>query len=274
MVEDFHCKDCGIPLMYPEKPCPKCGCVNDDSVSKIIPQEKLDFKHALKSPFSGSKWWLKLLPYYSTLALIITAVIILEHSPILSGIIFLFSIIPSLFVTGFDMQFAHNEIHGNTPLLPEWKPNLKSFIKYALKYFVILFAYIVMGLIIGIPIILGDNPVLTLLSIILYIVVGLPVFILSFIAFRAFADTFCLKDAFNFSRVWALVKKVKEEIVIALLFWIVLEILVQILEIILKTNFVGIVLIPLIRMIKSLTIINIGAQVYKIAKYRLQGVQN
>ncbi|MEI7475667.1 MAG: hypothetical protein WCK67_12900 [bacterium] len=91
---------------------------------------KLDIKRALKSPFNGNNWFITLTILGIINSLFFVLVENSKENPQLLAIIILMVIQPlGIMISGYIIQFVHNEIKGNYPLLPCWKNNIKSYFR-------------------------------------------------------------------------------------------------------------------------------------------------
>lgn len=237
---------------------------------------ELDIKKAYLSPFSEEKWYLKLI-FPSIMALI--SIILSNknlHIPNLYVlIIILISIIPSFILSGFFIQFEHNEIHDELPLLPILKSNIPTYGKYGVNCIGVAIFYGILSLLLLIAFALAIKYAVTA-KIFIGIILLIP-FILFLIAAglaqSTYADSFHFTEAINIKRVFIIMSKVKVEILVYLLMSIILTFLTFFITLILVLSVVGIILVPFTTAILQLIIVNIKAQVYKVAKYRLENHQ-
>lgn len=248
---------------------------------------ELDIKKAFHSPFSEEKWYLKLIfPVIMAAFNLISNVAVHEHK-IAVIILILITILPNLVLIGFFTQFAHNEIWNEIPLLPSLKSKIKQYFSYGIKnlglsicygiaFFIIGFVLsFVTGLVLGILCaILGLNKIiLPIVSIIIFVPVLILLVAFMVLVKGAFADNFSFKEAMNYKRLFKLMSKVKSEIAIYLLLTICLTIALVIIVLTLSLLKFTLILAPILMAIVGLISINLYAQVYKIAKSRLENPQ-
>lgn len=247
----------------------------------------LEIKRAFLSPFSEEKWYIKLIfPVIMVAFSLISHLAVHEHK-MAAIILMLITLLPNLVLYGFFAQFAHNEICNEIPLLPSLKSKIKQYFSYGLKglgftlcygivFFIIGFMLsFVVGLVLGIlSAMLGLNKIILPIAL---IIIFVPILILS-VAFMVlvkgvFADNFSFKEALNYKRIFKLMAKVKSEIAIYMLFAICLMILIVISVLILSLFKFTLILAPILVTIGGLISVNLYAQVYKIAKSRLENPQ-
>ena len=240
---------------------------------------KLDVKKALLSPFSEEKWYLKLI-----FPIFISACCTLSDGPFhvsksLTFLIGLISLIPGIALSGFFIQFEHNEIHDARPLLPVLKSNFEKYLKYGLWVIFISICYLCIAgvlLLIFSPLygyvsyLTKGNILLLILSSIFYLT---PFFllVLSFgFALSSYADSLDIKDVSDIKRTFRLISKVKLLILGYLLIFAGLTLIYLGINAILSISKYTIILSSISWVILQLININLEAQVYKIAKYRLE----
>lgn len=232
----------------------------------------LDIKKSFLSPFSEEKWYLKLI-----FPVIVTAFSIVSNHDLHASketilLVSLLSIIPSIILSGFFMQFEHNEIHDELPLLPILNSNVKKYLIYGLNALGIVLIYILFLFLtaIGIGAMFALLHIAKILSIIL---VGIfLIFIFLFVGFAesTYADYFSFKKAMNVSRIASLIPKVKTEIFIYILITIGLMLTLSIITAGVQFAKATLILIPFFTTLIQLIMVNLKAQVYKVAKYRLE----
>lgn len=248
---------------------------------------QLDIKKAFLSPFSEEKWYIKLIfPAFMAIFSLISNILAQEHKAEVLGLA-LITLLPFLVLYGFFAQFAHNEIHDELPLLPDLKTKVKQYFKYGLSLLGIILIYTIAFFIISfvISLILGfalgfTVAVLKLSKIIIPIVLAIlliPVLILT-IAYMtlvegSFVDNFNFNEALNFKKIYSLIFKVKSEIFVYIILAFGLTIVLSIITIILAVPKITLILVPIVIAIQQLISINLKAQVYKIAKSRLEQPQ-
>lgn len=246
----------------------------------------LDIKKALNSPFSDEKWYIKLIfPSIMAIFSLISNNLSKDNPAGFLGLL-LITLIPGLILSGLFVQFANNEIHGNSPLIPNLSSNIKTFLKYGAKLMGAMLIYglvfsligiiigIVLGIIFGIiAAILNIKALITLL----FIVTLLPVLILLtcflILAEGIFFDNFNFKETLNYKKAFKLLTKVKSEIGIYLLFVIGFGIIISIISAILKIAPAAIILASVPVAIIQFISVNFKAQIYKIAKSRMEDTE-
>lgn len=232
----------------------------------------LEIKRAFQSPFSEEKWYLKLIfPTIMSLVWLIYDFdkFIPQHY---IKIITIISIIPYFVWMGFFTQFEHNEIHDEKPLLPILKTKVRDYLVLGLKATCTALFYTLIFILISIAFLLLvkiSKPANIIFEVIFFILLLLFVLVASF-ATSCLADTFTLKSTFNISRILSLIQKVSVEIVIYILLTIALTVSTLVICFLLGVSIIGIILIPIMIAVMQLITINLKAQVYKIAKYRLE----
>lgn len=223
---------------------------------------QLDIKRAFLSPFSEKDWpWnLFLFGVLSYITIAIHANMLLKGA--LIGIPF--SILIRVLLFGYLIHYIHNEIHGITPSLPNWKTNIFSYFKKGLECSIIILGYVAIYLIIlFIPILLICLIPLSwvkLLFITLLFIVSLP--ILGIIV-CCYADTLNYSDSFNLKRSYKLFSKAKKEMIFSSFLAFTLIIFADIFTFFTISNIIAVsILTPII-----LIISNLCTQGYKISKF-------
>lgn len=234
----------------------------------------LDIKRAFLSPFLEKKWFVKLVFPFIISACFLIFDKNLHASKLTQAIAVSCLAIPYLILWGFFTQFQHNEIHNKSEILPMLNNKLKDYLIYGLQLTGISLVYIIFLAIISIMIIpffiFKINAAILTLLIIMYICVVL--FLMATLIFSecSFADNFHFKDAFNFSLIFQLMSNAKLEILTLFLFSALLSIVLKL--ILTFTNFI-LIFYPFLRILAKLMGYNLAAQMYKIAKKRLQNLQ-
>lgn len=247
---------------------------------------ELDIKKAFLSPFSEEKWYLKLIFPVAVAALSFSANVLYNlHSHKLEALLIaLLAIIPSIILLGFFAKFAQNEIKGQPTLLPELKSQVSQYLVYGLKYIGVILIYTIglllltLGVSIGIGVMFGllsaISLAMKLLSAVVFLLVFIPLIIISLVFMTlilgAFADNMSFEEAMNVKRIWSLMLKAKAEIAIYLLLAIALGIALSVITVILTVPRITIFLVPFFIALEQLISINLKAQVYKVAKSRLE----
>jgi len=231
----------------------------------------LNIKKAFLSPFSEEKWYLKLIfpIIMAACNLISTRGLHVPESTVM--IVSLISLVPSIILSGFFLQFEHNEIHDELPLLPVLNSKVNQYLIYGLNIlgialiyaFFMLLLFVIWALFVKLSgpfaIIIGIVVILAILY--LCIVLGL--------ALSSYADEFKFKDSMSFKRINKLLAKAPAEIFIYILVATGLVILASIFNIILLMAKFTFILAPIYMAIIQLTLVDLKAQVYKVAKSRL-----
>lgn len=233
---------------------------------------KLDIKKAFNSPFSEENWYIKFIfPFIMSILSIMSSVFYKDDSFSMT-IANLLAFVPGIILGGFYAQFAHNEIHDISPLLPNLQSEIGNFLKYGFKLMGVMLIYFSVAIIGGLlGIIALKNPsILTLLALILMLGGLILGFVLSVAAEGIFFDNFCFKDTLDYKRVLKLLSKVKMEIAVYFLFCFCFIMLTSICNSIVEAlNFTLLFAAALIAT-GQFIIVNISAQIYKIAKARLE----
>ena len=231
---------------------------------------EFSIKKAFKAGFSDEKWYYKwIFPF------ILTAVLSLFH-PRAYGIskdfllvLGILCIIPYLILTGFFLQFMHNEIKDELPLLPYLKDNLK---KYLYNGFLISAAFAIYTVVFAVlfilfAILLHKLKLLFILAFIILIICYVALFLA---AQACFADEFKFKDAFRFSKISKIFLNAPKEILIYIVFLIVFAIFGGIFNKIALQLPLVIIISAFISVFVQFTNINLVGQIYKVAKSKTE----
>jgi hypothetical protein len=223
-----------------------------------------DIKKAFLSPFKTQGWFVKIL-IYCVLGVISTKFV--GNKSYLS-IIGIFSLI---MITGYQIQFAHNEIHNKIPLLPEWKSNIKKYIKFGVCGAFGLMYCTTISILIAIPIglllfCLGD-----IIAKFFSIILTTLFFFFLLIVLIVYSEKFELKDVvtLNLNKPFKLIWIAKKEFAISTIIGLLLLTLCLVLALLLEMIHLGIILSVFIIELTQLINTNLFAQAYKIAKQRL-----
>lgn len=237
----------------------------------------LDIKKAYLSPFSEEKWYIKLIfP-------VIMAAMTFICNPSMHIIpkqyfwfYILITLVPSIILYGFFIQFQHNEINDELPLLPSLKSNFAEFARYGVRSVIFTVFYMIIDIfLILLALILLKMSSGTVMSILICGIAVIAIIFVSIaanIAIGAYADKFQLGDAFEIKRIYKLMTKAKVEILIYIVMAVLISLLSGIICAILAITVIGMIFSPVVIAILQLTTLNLEAQVYKIAKSRLEGV--
>lgn len=253
---------------------------------------KLDIKKAIESPFVDKKWYIKLI-FPSIITYL--GVIIISFKPYLNKIsinvlIFLivtFSIsylITGIICAGFFVQLRHNFIENIQQL-----PTLKGYIgEYFSQGFNVGIINIIYAILCKALELIGQIPVKGLINLIFGVCL-LCAYILLLIsgAFsqNIYADTFYFHKAFEYKRIFSLMSKVKKETFIYFMFFCALTfcmiLIIACLPVLSKNIHIAYkvflaFLYPMASVICVLLLImfyNLQAQIYRIAKFRLENNQ-
>lgn len=249
---------------------------------------ELDIKKAIKSPFSDPKWYIRLiLPSF----IFTFWVAILSSKPYVHKILALYPSILILFIfalvllfiyAGFIVQFRHNSIYNLKPLIPDIKGNTGNYFVQGLCFGLINFAYFIINKLLEL---IGHIPVNGVMTLFLGIFI-LCVYILFLIAGafsqNIYADYFFFHKAFDYKKIFNLMSKVKKEIFIyficffvSMAFYIITIIPFVIISKYIhmqRTYFLVLLFLAVsaIGLILLLMLYNLQAQVYQIAKNRLE----
>lgn len=228
---------------------------------------KLDIINAIKTHFYDEKWYLKLiLP-----TIIITLGMIFKDAFKNNFLLSAISYIPVIFVFGFYIQFMHNEINDKRPILPELK--IYDYFKSGFFGSIIIFLYIVIMLLLfviissilaGLSILFKNMLIIGLLAIIL----NIPIFLLSIslgFSLSAYAETLSFTEKIDFLNTFRLMSIIKFEIFIFVLvsFFITASV-----DLLFKN--IRFIISPFIIVILQLILFGSMAQLYKIARNRLE----
>lgn len=237
---------------------------------------KLDIKKAFKSPFAEEKWYKKLIfPFMLAIFNLITNVYY-QDSSLTSLIINFAVIILGVALSGFYAQFGHNEIHEQSPLLPDLDSNIKNFFLYGIKLvgiMMIYFSLVLIGSLFGLSA-LAHPSVLALFGLFLMVLglfVGFP---LAVVAEGIFFDNFSFKESLDIKKVIKFLGKVKMEVLLYIIACICFMMITTGLNSIVSMFGITIIFAAAISTAIQLALINFNAQVYKIAKSRLEDTEN
>lgn len=232
---------------------------------------KLDISRAFQSPFSEEKWYIKLIfPMLMAAYGLLSSPVLFLPKKLLFAITLL-CILPNIVLSGFFIQFQHNEIKDQDPLLPMLTGNIKKYFMYGLYGLGISIAFIILAAIvffvgsIFVKIAWIFKPIvrLALFALFMILVVG---FIM---ALNMYSEDFNFKAAFDYKRILKLLSAVKFEIIIYLIIAIVLCIGINVFSSF--TNFM-LIISPFFITVIQLILLNLNAQLYKLAKYNLETV--
>lgn len=226
---------------------------------------ELDIKKAFRSPFSDKKWYVKLIfPYIMTIvSFIYNPSLNISNNILLPMSIII--LIPNTILFGFYIQFQHNEINNKESLLPNLSGNLKDYFIYGIKALGISLIYISICSLIF----FGASAISTIAGLISLLAV-LILFIACFLSQSCFADKFRFKDSVNLIKIFKLMSKGKIEIFIYAL--VTFQILITTNWLSKFTNIMFII-VSIIIVIMQLALMNLSAQMYKIAKVRLENTK-
>lgn len=251
----------------------------------------LDIKRAFLSPFSDKKWYVKLI-FPSIILLFWVTFLnsksyiykILTYNP--SIFIFLiFALVLSIIFAGFIVQFRHNAVYNLKPIIPDLKGNISEYFVQGFISGIINSAYIILNK--GLDLI-GHIPVKGIKALILgiFLLLAYILFlILGAFSQNIYADSFYFHKAFDYKRIFSLMSKVKKEIFIYFIFFFVSSVCFILIlvpfaiisrHIHMKTTYFLILLYPIISIIGvilCLILYHLQAQVYNIAKFRLENVE-
>lgn len=255
---------------------------------------ELNIKKAFLSPFSDEKWYLKLIfPFFMTFLISLIGGKILPQP--YNGFLSVISIISFLILSGYYIQFQHNEIHSERLLLPNLKSKKIAYIKLGLFGAIISIFYLIIGFLLMIipqtitpiamlfirfshasSILIHAITVISVLSVVVTALMGALLFISWIFSLCAYADHLKFNENVDFIRSFKMMSRVKVETFIFALIAIPIDILIifvpQLLEMVKTINglfIMAIVFIVLMQLIEF----NLGAQLYKIAKNKFENIE-
>lgn len=246
---------------------------------------ELNIKKAFCAPFSDKNWYLKLIFPILTMVtvLILFEPMIAAAIPQILGLVVVIGLIPAyFFILGFIVQFMHNEISNNKPLLPGKEIPLKNYLIYGLVSFGIYIPYSGLQSLLNLAKNVSANGTVNTLIEAFLLVLYLFISIIWAFSQNSYADCFSFKDAIKFKRIFNLIFKVKLEIFIYLTIYLILDklctpLIFGYIDIVRKLHFstTAFVIsksftIPIVGIIAMLIFSNLQAQIYKIAKNRLE----
>lgn len=239
---------------------------------------ELNIKKAFKSPFSQEKWYIKLIFPFVVTILSFLLNNWKEDNQLLTLAVLLLLMIPQLILNGFFTKFANNEIHEQEPLLPQLIGNVQKFFLYGIKLLGVMIVYLLAFLpiliitIISLVIIgtLMDKTGIPYLMMIIFLPILVFLTCYQVLVEGLFNDNFNFKQALDYKKAYRLLTKVKSEIVKYILFFIGFTIIAAILESIIKVLPLAMILAAVPVIIGQLASVNLKAQIYKIAKLRLE----
>lgn len=231
---------------------------------------ELNIKKACLSPFSENKWYIKLIfpVIMSAFGLVSNPHLHISNKVILLTLFI--SMLPNIVFGGLYTQFQHNEIHNKTPLLPCLDGKVKNYFIYGLNGLGITLIYMLIGLLlfIYIPNLFKNTGIISVvisLFSLLGIIAGIIIWLF---ALNAYADYFCFKDAIDLGRIFKLISKVQLLEFFGFIFIAIL--IVNGINLVSTLTNIILVVSPIIIVIMQLILMNIMAQLYKIAKKRLE----
>lgn len=238
---------------------------------------QLDIKKAIQSPFSDETWFFKMI--FPTIMVALGAIGDKHlHIPYLYvNIVFLVTIIPNLILEGFFLQFQHNEIKNEKPILPILKSNVFRYLKYGFKSLSFMGYYTALFLLTCILIYIFTKMTLIksngLVAIVLICVSFFFFLIMYLMAQSTYAENFKLRDTFDFNRLLKLIVKAKSDILIFIVYSVAIILLYLFVFYWLAATIVGLLLIPFLSTAVGFALFNLQAQFYKIAKFRLENTE-
>lgn len=233
---------------------------------------ELDFKKAFKSAFLEEKWYTKLIfPFIMAILSLITNAFYKDTS-MTSAVINLLTIVPGIILSGFYAQFGHNEVHDKSPLLPDLEPNIMNFFTYGIKLvgiMLIYFSLVFVGSLFGLSAFAHPSAfaLFGLFLMIAGIFIGFP---LAVIAEGLFFDNFNFKESLDIKKVFKLLTKVKMEVLLYIITCICFMMIMSILSSIVSLYGVALLFAAALVATIQLALINFNAQIYKIAKSKLE----
>lgn len=236
---------------------------------------ELEIKRAFRTPFCDDKWYIKLI-FPLLVAFLAGAGDKNLHLPILWIVpIFLLMIPLSLALSGFYLQLEHNEIHTKQPLLPFLKDKWIDYLMLGLKSLALSITFFAFAVLLFIPLFIllkMENFLWTILGLLVIVCIIFIGLMLSFATSRL-ADTFDLKSAFEFNTVLSLMSKAVMEIFVYLLICVMFGIVLSVADSILKHTHAIFFIMPIITVFSQVITVDLKAQVYKVAKSRLENLE-
>lgn len=236
---------------------------------------QLDIKKAFLSPFSGKGWFWKV-TLFSVLA------IIAETCNLNISRYSIIGLFLAMLLSGYSVNFIHNEINNINPILPAWRLNLKKFFKLGIVSIFMCFIYFFISLLVIFPLFGIGNilkttlhlPFLNAIAIVFLVLFFLLLIIAVQFGICAYSKNYDIADCFKENILFKLMLLVKKEIFITILIALVIQSLgVLFSQIMTKTNniyiqFCILITIPYILSSSYFIPYNLSAQIYKIANYR------
>ncbi|OGH97025.1 MAG: hypothetical protein A2104_09720 [Candidatus Melainabacteria bacterium GWF2_32_7] len=256
----------------------------------------VDIKKAFYFPFRDNLWLQKLLIggifFFAVFILhtimgFLNAVVRIPISdygtqmPLITrGIKAIFSLFMTVLIyaipMGYVLQSVHNEIKGETPLLPDWDSKFLSYFKYGLYFFAANFLYLfIIAIVAAIPtmissIVFGlyrDNPIVSILSLTFIVLFVTPfvliyLVILPFIA-TSYADNFNFQDAFKLDKIFIGISRVIPDYLASAGLSIIILLLIPLLLVLSVCTCIGILVIPFLILPALLIVLNLFSQTYK-----------
>jgi|GEM_PF-6681911 len=205
--DNDYCKECGTPLLYPDRPCPKCNTSQDAyGTTKLSDKSLLDYYSGLTFNFSFNKAYTDLTADKKYIWELLSLVLVFFVIDIM-GILFKSkgtSSIGSILVSGYMCLMANNILHSREPVLTNifatkekgrnifwvgFKQNMAQ-----LAYFIILF---IAGFFI-VQFLSGNYGIKLLEGSIIAAFILLPLIVFSlFASFILFIENLSFKESFN-----------------------------------------------------------------------------
>lgn len=198
---------------------------------------QLDIKKAIKSPFNDKKWYLKtgllflitvfgldpgfdsLIKKFTLGIKMINAIFstgiegVTSYLNVLSVVLFPTLLFLSVLALGYLLQFSHNEINGISPIIPEWRKNIKKYLRSGFIAFGVLLAF---HIIFSILDEVFKNLLYSIFNMSTFNTYILDYFrkIFILIIFCFYSWRFSLKDAFNIRNLFRFIAKAKYELLV------------------------------------------------------------
>lgn len=244
---------------------------------------QLDIKKAIKSPFSDEKWYLKtgllflitvfgLDPGFDAVIKKFTLVIKMINATFSTGIegvtsnidVLTVILVPaflflSILALGYLLQFSHNEIKGISPIIPEWRKNIKKYLRSGFIAFAVLLAFHIIFSILG-----------EVFKNLLYSIFNMSTFntyildyfrdIFILIVFCFYSWRFNLKDSFDIPSIFRFIAKAKCELLVLFSLMFLSCSFIQFVEVYLNSS----ILTNISLTILNLILINLMSQIIRL----------
>jgi len=231
---------------------------------------KLDLVKAFLTPFSDKGYPRKVLLLW--LMFVMNAVYASQIRPSTEFVnisFFIISYIPSAIIHGYIIKTVHNEIKGNSPIMPEWTGNFYQYFLIGLKYIFINCLYFLPAMLLLSNAFAGvhapDGFTTLTNQIILFVLIPLTALfaLISPFVTMSYAENFRFLDGF-------MLKKICTEVFLNLkpyaqsgLVLIALKSLIVVLKTAFRGTLIGMIFISLFDLYISIVSLNLFAQIYR-----------